>query len=272
MKFTDAVGRTIDIINKPNRIISLCPSQTETLIDLGAEKELVGITKYCIHPAEKVQYITKVGGTKNPDVDLIRQLAPDLIIAEKEENKPETIAELEKFSPVYVTNIESIHDVIPMITVLSELLQATERAATLINQIQQGIERQQKKIVTTTPKKVIYLIWRKPYMAVSNNTYIHSIITELCGWQNAVTDVTFLAKSRYPTITPAMFAELNPDYIFLSSEPYPFKEKHIAEIQLLAPRATVKLVDGEMFSWYGSRILKAFEYLHQLIQNTANLD
>jgi ABC-type Fe3+-hydroxamate transport system substrate-binding protein len=272
MVFTDAVGRTIDIQAKPKRIISLCPSQTETLIDLGAEKELVGITKYCIHPAEKVRHITKVGGTKNPDIDLIRQLAPDLIIAEKEENKPETIAELEKFCPVYVTNIESIHDVIPMIAVLSRLTQATARVAALINQIQQGIEQLQKIIPTITAKKVMYLIWRKPYMAVSNNTYIHSVITELCGWQNVVSDVTFLANSRYPTITPTMFAELNPDYIFLSSEPYPFKEKHITEIQVLAPYATVRLVDGEMFSWYGSRILKAFKYLHQLIQNTANLD
>jgi len=258
MIFHDHLARKVSIADPIQRIVSLCPSQTELLFDLGLENQIVGITQFCIHPKEKVNAVTKVGGTKNAKPNIIRSLQPDLILAEKEENLPELINDLEKYFPVYVTNVESYDDALRMIVDVGQLTQTESLAQDFIRRIEKSFS-----VINPIKKhRVAYLIWRKPYMAVGKQTYIQSIL-EKCGFDN----VFLHDKGRYPEITLADLVDNCPEIILLSSEPYPFQEKHIEEIQKAVPDAKILLVDGEMFSWYGSRMIQAGKYLTGLIND-----
>ncbi len=245
----------------PKRIISLVPSQTELLFDLGAENELVGITKFCIHPADKVKNKAVVGGTKTLHIGEIQALKPDLIIANKEENTRGQIEELQHYYPVHITDVTTLPDALAMIREVGTLVGRTTEAALLAQQIE-------SHLLPPFPPlslKVAYLIWRKPYMAAANDTFIQSML-EIAGFSNAFSDQT-----RYPQITPGDLQEAQPNLIFLSSEPYPFTQKHIRELQEICPRAQVLLVDGEVFSWYGSRLLQTSDYFRNL-RNKINYD
>lgn len=252
-QFTDQLNRTISIRYPPRRIVSLVPSQTELLFDLGLDEQLVGTTKFCVHPSGKVKTKTKVGGTKNFRVDVIQDLKPDLIIGNKEENYKEGIRLLEKDFPVWMSDIVTLTDALQMISSVGELTGTEVVAGQLINKIRNSFAVIRK----AAPQKVLYLIWKKPWMAAGTDTFIHSMLTEI-GLTNA------LHQKRYPELTEEQLKQLAPDVIFLSSEPYPFKPPHIAELKELLPNSNIQLVDGEMFSWYGSRLLKAPNYFKNL--------
>ncbi len=252
----DQCGRQVNMPRLPRRIVSVVPSQTELLYDLATEGEIVGITWFCVHPADRVKNATKVGGTKNLKIDEIRSLSPDLIIANKEENTREQIEELAKEFPVYVSDVYDLASALEMIRAIGKITGSSKNAETLAGQIEQAFTR--LSVQKPANNRVLYLIWRKPWMATGGDTFI-SVMLKAAGFENAIGH-----QKRYPELSDQEIRELNPDQVFLSSEPYPFKEKHLAECRELVPQAQVRLVDGEMFSWYGSRLLKAAPYLEWL--------
>ena len=250
LSFVDQMGNRLELSRKPSRIISLVPSQTELLFDLGLDEEVVGITKYCIHPTHWPEQKTIVGGTKNFQIEIIQELQPDLIIANREENTKEGIEELQKKYPVWVSEIYTIEDAFAMISGIGSIVSRHEKSLQIIFDVKAWLSN-----VRPFPStKVLYLIWRKPWMAAGQNTFINDMLAKL-GLKNCLPE-----NSRYPELSNDELKEINPEVVFLSSEPYPFKEKHIAELQSILPKSKIVLVDGEMFSWYGSRLLKAGEY------------
>lgn len=257
-QFVDMMGREVTIPFPPKRIISLVPSQTELLCDLNLEEEVIGITKFCVHPESWFRSKERVGGTKQLHLDEIRALKPDLIIANKEENEQSQIEELAKDFPVWISDITTLPHAMQMIQAVGQITDRVQIANHLVDHIVANFTQLQ---AATTPKRVAYFIWRNPWMSVGKDTFISNMITTI-GWQNVLAD-----KDRYPELTLEELKGYNPDTILLSSEPFPFKEEHIAEVKAVLPQAEVLLVDGEMFSWYGSRLLKATNYFQQLIEN-----
>lgn len=264
--FTDQIGHSIYLPDCPRRIVSLVPSQTELLFDLGLNETIVGITKYCIHPHCKTQHKTLVGGTKNPDLDLIRKLQPDLIIGNKEENRREDIEALQAEFPVWVSDINSLTDAMAMLRQIGELVQNEISADWLARRIEERFESLVVELDTNVlRKRVVYLIWRKPWMVAGGGTFIHDLLG-LAGMDNV-----FAQEPRYPECSVEALVASRPEVILLSSEPYPFKENHLSEMQDLCPNAQILLVDGELFSWYGSRLLRTPAYLHSMLASVAPL-
>jgi len=254
MEFTDQMGNKIGLTYPPQRIISLVPSQTELLFDLGLGDQAVGITKFCIHPKQWRDSKTIVGGTKNFHFDTIDQLKPDLIIGNKEENYVEGIEQLKRDYPVWMSDIVSIDDALSMIRAVSLIADQEKSGIKMLHSIQDSFE----KLKPVKPLRTLYLMWRDPWMGVANRTFIHSMI-ERIGLINALEN-----EERYPAISDRKLIELDPSLVLLSSEPYPFAEKHIAEITKILPKAKVVLVDGETFSWYGSRMRLFPAYVNSL--------
>ncbi|MFI5196436.1 MAG: helical backbone metal receptor [Chitinophagales bacterium] len=255
--FTDMMGNKAEVNYPPKRIISIVPSQTELLYDLGLDEEIVGITKFCVHPDEWYRNKKRVGGTKAVHIDLVKALQPDLIIANKEENTKEQVEELASLYPTWVSDIHTIDDALHMIRDVGSMTGRAERAALLSAEITEGFS-ELKNI--NKPKRVAYFIWRKPWMCAGGDTFISNMIEQM-GWLNVLAD-----KQRYPEITLDILTEKRTDLVLLSSEPYPFKKAHIAEIKTVLTNAEVIQVDGEMFSWYGSRMKKAIKYFASLIE------
>lgn len=247
------------IASFPQRIISLVPSQTELLFDLGLAGRVVGITKFCIHPAPFCKHTPKVGGTKHFHFDTIDRLQPDLIIGNKEENYKEGIERLQQKYPVWMSDIYTLEDALHMILEVGHLTGTPAKASEIAEHIKNGFTELQ----ALSGKKVAYLIWRNPYMVAGSHTFIHDMLSR-CGFENV-----FAGNARYPEITPEQLSAAKPDYIFLSSEPFPFSEKHLTEFRQICPEATIKIVDGEMFSWYGSRLLLSVPYFRQLLASLA---
>ncbi|GEN68819.1 ABC transporter substrate-binding protein [Chryseobacterium rhizosphaerae] len=236
------------------KIVSLVPSITEALFDLGlTEKEIIGRTKFCIHPQDKVKNVTIIGGTKNINIDKIKALQPDLILANKEENIKEQVEALMAEFKVIVTNVETIEDNYYLLKNLGKILNKEERAQ-LFNLKIYDILNQSK---LENKVKAAYLIWKNPYMTVGSDTFIHKILSEI-GFENIFKD-----KTRYPEITAEDLAEA--DVIMLSSEPFPFKEKHIEELKMVYPDKKIMIVDGEAFSWYGTHIAKCENYFKDFL-------
>ncbi len=251
----DQIGRTIELLQyPPKRIISLVPSLTELLYHFKLADETVGITKFCVHPPEWFRTKTRVGGTKNIIISTVRKLHPDLIIANKEENVRDQIEVLQKIAPVLVTDVNNFNDALEMISLLGRVLNKNESAVKLISDITEAFA---PLYSYTKPKKVAYLIWQNPYMAAGGNTFIGDMLRR-CGNINV-----FENKPRYPETTPEELQKLNCDVILLSSEPFPFKQSH-AEALYAALKIPALTVDGEMFSWYGSRMLHAASYLKKV--------
>ncbi|MEQ8524082.1 helical backbone metal receptor [Gracilimonas sp.] len=234
------------------RIVSLVPSLTELLVDLGLKDQLIGRTRFCIHP-KGIEEIEIIGGTKNPNLEKIVELEPDFILTNKEENRKEDVELLEKYAPVRVTEIDSIQDAILEISSLGEVLGVKEQAGVLVKKITALLNDRPAK----PPLSVAYFIWKDPWMTVGNDTYIHDVLHKY-GLDNV-----YGLHKRYPKTTLKEVAELQPELLLLSSEPYPFKEKHIDEIKAVCPQSEIKLVNGEWFSWYGSRMIKAFSHLNK---------
>ncbi len=268
MIFTDQMNRKIELTETPKRIISLVPSQTELLYDIGLRDEVVGITKFCIHPEEWFRSKTRIGGTKKYDFEKIKQLQPDLIIGNKEENEEQQIEELSKHYKVWMSDIYNLKDALSMIVSIGALVGKNESATNLKLQIeylfnQFSAASSEIKNPKSEIKKVAYFIWQNPYMVAGRNTFIDDMLAR-CGFNNVFGHQTF---SRYPEVTDEQIKAAQPDVIFLSSEPFPFKEKHIQEFKILCPKAKVVIVDGELFSWYGSRLLQSPAYFNELIQS-----
>ena len=257
MLFTDQLDHTIQLDSFPKRIISIVPSQSELLWDLGLRDELCGITKFCVHPKLMYETINRVGGTKTLNLDLIKSLNPDLIIGNKEENEQSQIIELQKYYPVWMSDIVNLKDSLKMIELLGDLTNTAEKAMQIKNGIELSFLSLKQK-----PKSVLYLIWKNPYMAAGKATFIGDMLAKM-GLVNVIKD----PNGRYPEITIEEIKTLKPDYIFLSSEPFPFNEKHSIDFKKELPNSKPMVVDGELFSWYGSRLLKSAEYFNSLIDS-----
>lgn len=234
------------------RIISLVPSLTELLIDLGLDAQLAGRTRFCVHPKPQVESIPIMGGTKNPRLDKIRQAHPDLIIANKEENRAPDIRELMEDFEVEVTDIATIEDALITIHQLGQKLGVADQSIALIQDIQSRLEERPEE----PDLRTAYLIWKDPWMTVGRDTYIHDVL----GHWNMPN--VFSGQQRYPKFELDALKSYHPDLILLSSEPYPFEEKHLAQIEDACPAARVLLVEGEWFSWYGSHMKHAFGRLN----------
>ena len=252
MKYIDQTGHKITLNRQAVRIVSVVPSQTELLYYLGIEP--IGQTVFCIHPSDKFDNARKIGGTKKLQLSKIEKLNPDLILGNKEENDKEQINKLRQRFPVWLSDIKTIDDALQMILSIGELIGKSDQALQLKKEIEDGFG----SFNLQKNRTVLYLIWKDPYMSAGKSTYINSII-QAAGYSNALTP----DELRYPSISGAEIRELNPDEIWLSSEPYPFKDKHITELQQSTPNAAIKLVNGELFSWYGPRMLETINYLRQ---------
>ncbi len=254
-RYTDQTAEPVFIPSFPKRIISLVPSQTELLARLGLEDEVIGITKFCVHPERWFNTKTRTGGTKQVNFDVVQQLKPDLIIANKEENVKEQVEELKKYYPVWVSDVNDLDGALDMITQIGIITNRQQASTVIISTIRENFLHLPP---VTAPLRTAYLIWQKPYMTVGGDTFIHSML-KAAGFENV-----FAGKSRYPEITIEELKLLHPDIILLSSEPYPFKQKHADELQQHLPSAKIVLADGEMFSWYGSRLIEAPAYFTRL--------
>ena len=254
--------KTSDLNYIPKRIVSLVPSQTELLHYLGLDEETVGITKFCVHPGKWFRTKTRVGGTKAINSSIIDKLQPDLIIANKEENVKEQIEQLAKDYPVWITDVNNLEDATKMIKDIGELTSKQKEANLLLKEITTEFDNLTSEDQTQNPKlQTTYLIWRNPYMTIGGDTFINDMLLK-CGFKNI-----FANKLRYPEVTIEELHIANCQLLLLSSEPYPFKQKHINELSRQLPNCKIVLVDGEMFSWYGSRLLLAPDYFKTLISS-----
>jgi iron complex transport system substrate-binding protein len=256
---TDQIGTSHSFETAPKRIISLVPSQTELLYDLGLEDKIIGITKFCVHPYHFKSTKKMVGGTKKVHYEKIRLLNPDIIICNKEENTKEIVEKLSEICPVWVTNILTIEDNFQMITDFGQLFNCRTEAQKWNDKLAFGLQDFKSYIKDKPFKKAAYFIWKNPFMVAGSDNYINELL-KLNHFANI-----YLDKGRYPEIEiKKMRLEGDPDVVLLSSEPYPFKEEDAFEIGRFTHHAKTVFVDGEMFSWYGTRLLKAFSYFKQM--------
>lgn len=257
MQITDQTGQLLHLPSPVNKIISTVPSQTELLFDLGLNTEVIGITKFCVHPDEWFKTKTRIGGTKTLNIELIRNLNPDIIFANKEENTEAQIKTLCKEFPVYISDIKNLDEVLQMIEDIGKITGKENEAMNIITKINNGFEQLKPAGKINTA----YFIWNNPYMSVGGDTFINYMMNR-CGFKNVLA-----GKLRYPETTLDELNNLDCELLLLSSEPFPFNEKHIDEIKAAGFKGRIVLVDGEMFSWYGSRLLKALPYFRQLINS-----
>jgi len=257
-EFKDQMGQDLSIEWPPKRIISLVPSQTELLYWLGLNEEVVGTTKFCVHPEEWYRTKLRVGGTKMLDFDKIAALKPDLIIGNKEENEELQIKQLMQLYPVWMSDIHNLDEALNMMNGVGVLVNKQEEA----NELIKGVKEAFGKLNTAKlpQHKTAYFIWREPYMVAGGDTFLSNMLN-LCGLANVFAN----HKGRYPELSKEEIAKENPELILLSSEPYPFAAKHINEFRQICPDAKIILVDGEYFSWYGSRLLDAPAYYMKVL-------
>jgi ABC-type Fe3+-hydroxamate transport system substrate-binding protein len=253
--FSDQLGRIITLPQPPVRIISLVPSQTELLYTLGLDEAVVGITKFCVHPSSWFRTKARIGGTKAIDPTRVDALRPDLIIANKEENERPQVEALATRYPVWISDIKTLDDALDTIRGIGAVTGKTAEAGTLATEI---AARFQQLPQSATPIPAAYFIWRNPWMTVGGDTFISHMLP-YAGYTNV-----FANQDRYPSVDLTQLSGHKNLHILLSSEPYPFRQRHIDEIKEILPTATIRLVDGEFFSWYGSRLLEAPAYFREL--------
>ncbi|MFH2143900.1 MAG: helical backbone metal receptor [Bacteroidota bacterium] len=254
--YIDSLNRRVHLDKTPERIISLVPSITELLFDLGLENHIAGITRFCIHPEKSVQKVPKIGGTENIDFDLIREIKPDLIFCSKEENKEIEVNLLMKNYSVFVSDVRSFNDAINLIYETGLMTGKEIEAQKIINKINNAFATISE---IKEPIPVVYLIWKNPYMTINCDTFINDILS-IAGFNNVFKN----SSERYPIISIEEITDKNPQLVFLSSEPYPFKEKDKMELMMSLQYSEIIHVNGEMFSWYGSHMINAPEYFKKL--------
>ncbi len=250
------MGNEVTLAYPPQRIVSLVPSQTELLFDLGLEEQVKGITKFCEHPGAWRKDKVIVGGTKKVRHDVIGELKPDLIIGNKEENSKEDIEELQQKYAVWMSDIVTLEDAMTMIWLVAELTDKINKGESIISKINRAFQS-----IRQRRGSVLYLIWMNPWMGAGSNTFIDSMLVQM-GFANVLREL-----QRYPELLAEQIRELNPEYVLLSSEPFPFEEKHIVALKEILPKAKIMLVDGQYFSWYGSRLVCAPDYFQSLFGN-----
>ena len=258
MTYKDQLNRTIQLNKTPKRIVSLVPSQTELLVDLGLEALIVGVTKFCVHPKHLRMSKVVVGGTKQVSIEKIKTLRPDIILCNKEENTKAIIESLEGIAPIHISDIYNLEDCYKLINMYGEIFKVKNKVLEITSNIQRKREEFKNKIKQQLKPKVAYFIWKNPWMVSASNTFIDVMIHE-AGFQNAFKD-----EKRYPEIDLNNSNLNEADIIFLSSEPFPFKEEHVLELKTQFPKKTIKIVDGELFSWYGSHLQKSYSYFATL--------
>ena len=255
--FIDQLERRVTLASfPPQRIVSLVPSQTELLFYLGLDREVAGLTKFCVHPEEQVRSKPRVGGTKTLHLEQIAALDPDLIIANKEENEREQIEWLEQRFPVWISDVRKVDDAFEMIRRVGEMTGKAENAAALALKLHGDFY--QLRNAKWPVRRAAYLIWNQPLMAAGANTFIDAMLRQ-AGFKNV-----FGHLARYPEIAEADLQKSDPEVILLSSEPFPFSEKHLGRFHEICPESVIRVVNGEMFSWYGSRLLEAVPYIKEL--------
>ena len=255
MIFKDQLHRTINLNQTPKRIISLVPSLTELLVDLGLENQLVGVTRFCVHPKNIKKDKTIIGGTKKVNLDKIKALKPDFILANKEENNQEIVNQVNKIAPTFVSDLYTMDDVLELISILGNIFNCTKKSQEINDKIVSKKNEFIQLVKDKPSKKVAYFIWENPFMVAGKNTFINELL-KLNNFNNVFDDL-----ERYPEINLKNLPDL--DVILLSSEPYSFQEKH-KELFKKHTKAKVIIVDGEYFSWYGSRLINAFNYFSKL--------
>ncbi len=255
IKVFDQLGDEVLVPHSPKTIVSLVPSQTELLFDLGLSDMIAGVTKFCVHPADARSKVI-VGGTKKFNFERIHKISPDLVIGNKEENYREGIEELRKHYPVWMSDINTLKEALQMISQLGVIMQREEQTSDLIHRIKNRFSS--LPAIHGKRGKALYFIWKKPYMVAAGNTFIHEML-DYAGFENVAAHL-----NRYPELTVDQIRALRPDHLLLSSEPYPFRTEHIHEFKDLFPETRVHIVDGEFFSWYGSRLLLAGDYFEKL--------
>lgn len=258
--FTDQLQREVRVQNTPQRIVSLVPSLTEWLYSLGLDDAVAGITQFCVHPESWFRSKTRIGGTKRVHIEKVKALQPDLILASKEENVQEQIEALAAFAPVWVSDIHHLEEACDALQTIGNIMGRAEKARTLIAMMQQRFAALASSAQTAAGSyqpKTAYLIWQNPYMTVGGDTFIHDML-QRCGLQNL-----FAGRSRYPVTTLEEIQSAGCELLLLSTEPFPFKQRHAAELSAQLPGVKVALANGEMFSWYGSRLLHAPAYFAQ---------
>ena len=256
MQITDQIGTRLEFDHTPLRIVSLVPSQTELLVHLGLEAHIVGVTKFCVHPSHLRGDKVIIGGTKQVSFDKIKELQPDIILCNKEENTKETVENLQAIAPVHTSNIISVQESFDLIFQYGVIFKKEKEALQLVTAITNERTQFLKEIRTSIVGSVGYFIWKEPMMVAGKDTFINTLLEE-AGFKNSFTSL----DSRYPEVQWEELVGL--DYIFLSSEPFPFKEEHVTLFKKNTT-ARVVLVDGEYFSWYGSRLLNAYAYFKSL--------
>lgn len=259
IKISDQLGRALSFENIPQRIISLVPSQTELLVDLGLEEQLLGITKFCVHPVHLREEKMIVGGTKKVRLEKIKALDPDIIFCNKEENTLEMVQELEKIAPVHVSDVKNINDTLELIRQYGEIFGVEEKANHLLSEISEGLSDFQEYVKDQPVKRVAYFIWKDPWMVAGGDTFIDQLL-KLNRYQNSFSQ----EEGRYPEVDLKSIRSKEVELVLLSTEPYPFNEEHRAELQRNFKECRIYLVDGEFFSWYGSRLRIAFSYFKSL--------
>ncbi|RYY82910.1 MAG: cobalamin-binding protein [Chitinophagaceae bacterium] len=250
----DPFGNELDLSRPPRRIVSLVPSQTELLCALGLDAEVAGITRFCIHPDAWFRSKTRVGGTKTVHLDRVRALQPDLVLANREENVQEQVEALAREFPTWVSNISTLEQALGTMTDIGRLTHREAESEVLARRVSAGFDSL-RPLLENRPFAA-YLIWKDPYMTVGSDTFIHDMLERL-GVQNM-----FAEKARYPQVEVSELRGC--EFLLLSSEPYPFAQKHIDELQAELPHTRILLVDGELFSWYGSRLLHTPPYFENL--------
>lgn len=262
---TDQLGTQHVFESTPKRIVSLVPSQTELLYDLGLEESIIGITKFCVHPFHFKSVKKIVGGTKKVHYEKIRLLQPDIIIANKEENTPEIVEELSNICPVWVTDIVSLEDNERMINDFGILFNKRTEAQKWVDKINFAVADFRQSTKDISSKKVAYFIWANPYMVAGNNTFINELLA-----LNKFINIYERKEGRYPEVElKKIRLEGDPDLVFLSSEPFPFTDEHAFELGRFTHHAKTVFVDGEYFSWYGSRLVKAIAYFKKMHKSIA---
>ena len=268
----DIRGIAFEPLKRPFRVVSLVPSWTETLFDLGlAEAEIVGRTEYCIRPRSKVARIENLGGPRDPDVERILELDPDLVVADREENRREDVEEIERHwgrPRVFVTGPRTIGQALQDIELFGLLFRTRGRARQLIEAVRSWMAQ----LVRQDRGTVVYLVWEDPWMAASGETYIGDVLRTL-GYRNlfegsAVPDSNEGGTTSYPVVTVEDLVRFKPEAVFLSTEPFPFRKSHThrlrSQFRRMDPeyggKVDVRIVNGEYFSWYGSRMIPAFRY------------
>jgi ABC-type Fe3+-hydroxamate transport system substrate-binding protein len=259
MGVIDQLQRTVEVSGNPIRIVSLVPSITELLFDLGLDSQIAGVTKFCIHPGNLTSQKVKVGGTKNINHEKIKSIAPDLIIANKEENTPEDIYELANHYPVWVSDVNDLHSAVNMIRSVGQICNRKVQSDQLADAILQAFGSIKKQSGLTA----LYVIWDNPVMAAGGDTFINDML-ERCGVINMLKH-----KERYPVLDEEEIKTAKPDIIMLSSEPYPFRDKHV-DLWQKKYQCKVVNVDGTYFSWYGSRMKYAPAYFNALIETISS--